>query len=226
MTLADIRSAIAVRGLAWRGAFHPQACDLPAGLAAGTLVLVGCAGHDGWAAFSRSPEFADGAPDPLDRWSRRAVGGLAHELGATALFPFEGPPWLPFQRWARKAEPLHPSPLGMLIHPDWGLWHSWRGALAFAARIDLPEADRRPSPCDGCSDKPCLSGCPVNAFTSAGYDVATCASHLRAPEGADCMDFGCAARRACPVGREHVYGAEQARFHMEAFRTSQPRSCV
>ena len=30
------------------------------------------------------------------------------------------------------------SPLGILIHPDWGLWHSYRGALAFRERLDLP----------------------------------------------------------------------------------------
>src|SRR5262249_42217658 len=81
-----------------------------------------------------SAERAAGGADPLDRWSRRVVGGLAAELGAAALYPFGGPPWLPFQRWAKKAEPLHSSPLSVLIHPDWGLWHSYRGALVFAER--------------------------------------------------------------------------------------------
>ena len=27
----------------------------------------------------------------------------------------------------------HASPLGLLIHPDYGLWHGYRGALLFAA---------------------------------------------------------------------------------------------
>ena len=38
--------------------------------------------------------------DPLDRWSRRLIERLARELGGRALFPFGGPPFLPFQRWA------------------------------------------------------------------------------------------------------------------------------
>lgn len=226
MSLTEVRSAIATQGLAYRGAFHPERADLPTGLAAGTLVLVGCVGTQGWTESSASPECADKSPDPLDRWSRRVVGALAQELGATALFPFEGPPWLPFQRWAQKAEPLYPSPLGMLIHPDWGLWHSWRGVLAFDARLALPQADRRPSPCESCAAKPCLTACPVNAFTPDGYDVMACASHLRSPAGGACMDFGCAARGACPVGAIYRHDSEQARFHMQAFRRSQTPPAV
>ena len=49
--------------------------------------------------------------------------------------PRTGRPWLPFQQWARKAEPVHVSPLGVLIHPDYGLWHSYRGALCFDTRL-------------------------------------------------------------------------------------------
>ena len=63
---------------------------------------------------------------------------LAPGFGATALFPFGGPPWLPFQRWAMKADCVTASPLGILIHPDFGLWHAYRGALAFAEQLDLP----------------------------------------------------------------------------------------
>jgi epoxyqueuosine reductase len=42
------------------------------------------------------PEFTDGRPDPIDRWSRRVIGHMACDLGAKALFPFGGPPWHPF----------------------------------------------------------------------------------------------------------------------------------
>jgi hypothetical protein len=137
------------------------------------------------------------------------------------MFPFIGPPWLPFQRWAQKAEPLHPSPLGMLIHPDWGLWHAWRGALGFRERLELPIQDRRPSPCESCADKPCLSACPVNAFARDRYDVAACVAHIESAQGLDCMDEGCRARRACPIGAAHRCSPDQANFHMRAFRTAQ-----
>ena len=221
LTLSNVRTAIESRGLSYRGAFHPAADDLPNDSDVGTLVLVGFTGHTNWRHFKDSPEAGDGKPDPLDRWSLRVIGALADELGAAALFPFEGPPWLPFIQWAQKAEPVHPSPIGVLIHPDWGLWHSWRGALAFQERIELPPPDRRPRPCDTCVKKPCLTACPVNAFTPNGYDVAACVAHIDSPRGVDCMEEGCRARRACPVGREHMYSPDQARHSMRAFRAAQ-----
>ena len=222
MTVADVQEAIVEGGLAFRGAFHPVADDLVPGLAAGTIVLAGMTGSTGWATFTASPEARDGRPHPLDRWSLRVVEGIARAVGAKALFPFAGPPFLPFVRWGQKAEPLYPSPLGLLIHPDFGLWHGWRGALAFSERLALPASDRRPSPCDSCEDKPCLSACPVNAFVAGRYDVRACAAHLTSSQGADCTDHGCRARHACPVGGEHRYQPEQARFHMRAFLGRSP----
>jgi hypothetical protein len=222
LTPENVRAGVEARGLSYRGAFHPTPDDWPdGGDVVGTLVLVGFTGNQNWQHFRQSPEAQDGKPDPLDRWSLRVIGALAHELGATALFPFQGPPWLPFLAWAQKAEPVRPSPLGMLIHPDWGLWHSWRGALAFLETLELPPPDRRPRPCDTCIDKPCLSTCPVNAFTSTGYDVAACVEHIESLLGTDCMEEGCRARRACPVGAGHRYSPEQARFSMRAFRDAQ-----
>lgn len=209
MDLATIRSRIAEHGLSYRGAFHPTAGE--------TLVLVGFVGSENWPTFAASQEAGDGRPDPLDRWSTRVITQVAGLLGATPLFPFGGPPFLPFQRWAQQAEPVHPSPLGILIHPEWGLWHAYRGALAFAERIDLPPPDRRASPCDSCRDKPCLSTCPVDAFTSRGFNVLACVAHIRTAAGADCVTTGCRARRACPVGVQYRHVPEQAEFHQRAF---------
>jgi hypothetical protein len=217
MDLDTIRSRIAEHGLSYRGAFHAEAVEAPAG----TLVLVGFIGAENWPAFTVSPEAADGQPNPLDRWSSRMVTAIALSLGAMPLFPFDGPPFLPFQRWAQNAEPVHPSPLGILIHPDWGLWHAYRGALAFTDHIDLPSPDLRPSPCDSCAGRPCLSACPVGAFASGGYDVPACVAHISAPVGAECMNNGCLARRACPVGPGYRHVPEQAQFHQQAFLAAQ-----
>jgi hypothetical protein len=190
---------------------------LPGGEPAGTLVLLGFAGRAGWPEFAAAPEAADGAPDPLDRWSRREILALAEAVGGTALFPFGGPPWLPFQRWAQRADTLFPSPLGLLIHPEWGLWHSLRGAVALRERLDLPPLPAATHPCEACVARLCLTACPVGAFTESGYDVAGCATHIAAPAGADCIDQGCAARRACPVGAAHAHPPEAAGFFMRAF---------
>jgi len=216
--LAAIIAAIEAQGLAFRGALHTEAEDEAfVGEGARTLVLAGFVGHDQWDAFSASPEACDGAPDPLDRWSRRVIEALAHALGGSAVFPFGGPPWAPFLRWAQRAEPLHASPIGLLIHPDFGLWHAWRGAISFRDRLDLPEPEVRASPCETCADKPCLRSCPVSAFAQARYDIDACMRHTHAPAGAPCVEAGCAARLACPVGAAYRYRPAQARFHMQAF---------
>ncbi|HWU26575.1 MAG TPA: hypothetical protein VN154_09260 [Rhizomicrobium sp.] len=220
MTLAKICAAISAAGFAFRGGFHPAADEAEAG-GAGTILLLGFVGRKNWPAFRASPEAADGRPDALDRWSRRVIGRLAEGLGARALFPFDGPPWPPFLKWAQRAEPVYPSPVGTLIHPDWGLWHAWRGALSFRECLALPERDRAPRPCDRCVQKPCLSACPVKAFSSLGFDVKACVTHIDAPNGADCLNEGCRARRACPVGAEHRHDPDEARFHMQAFRNAQ-----
>jgi hypothetical protein len=224
LSLERVAAEAAAAGIAVRGAFHPAAGDgvplLPGGARVGTLVLAGMVGRAQWPAFAASPEASGGGADPLDRWSRRIIGGLAVALGAHALYPFDGPPWLPFQHWAMKAEPVHRSALGMLIHRDWGLWHSYRGALAFAERLALPERVERGGPCDSCREKPCLTACPVGAFTLERYDVGACAGHLRSAAGKDCLELGCRARDACPVGAAHRFRRGQAGFHMRAFLAS------
>ncbi len=218
----DIAKFVTRHGLIVRGGFHPVADDMVPGDPA-TLVLVGNAGPAMWQAFEATwttGQYASSA-NPLDDWVRDVLTGTAAALGATPLFPFGGPPHLPFQRWAQRADAVAPSPLGVLIHPEFGLWHAYRGALAFAEPLDLPPRDTRRRPCESCADRPCLSACPVDAFGLDGYDVPVCVSHLSAAAGADCLDLGCRARRACPVGREYVYEPAHAAFHMAAFRGAQ-----
>ncbi|WP_282607233.1 ferredoxin [Pelagibius sp. Alg239-R121] len=218
-----------------------------------TILLLGNAGDGMWQAFRVSPEgqgdpgvpgqtssdqtssdqtssdqtSADqdtaGALGPMDRWSLRVISALADNLNAEAAFPFGGPPYFPFQLWAQRSEPLWPSPLGVLIHQTHGLWHAYRGALCFDVRIDIPSATGETSPCETCLDQPCLSSCPVAAFSGNGYDVPACATHLATPAGADCMELGCRARRACPIGVSSRYEPEQAAFHMRAFLTARPK---
>ena len=188
------------------------------------LLLVGNRGSSYWPVFSGSPEFADGQADPLDRWSERIAGLICGEhAGLRAVFPSDGPPYLPFQRWAMTAEALSPSPLGLLIHPVYGLWHSIRFALLFDWDDDPvgPAADAvAASPCDSCADRPCLQRCPINAFTEQGYDFLACASYLKNNEAAECHQLGCLARYACPVGDDYRYDSAQHRFHLQAFLSS------
>jgi len=213
-----IAATVARYGFILRGGFHPEAADAVPG-EAGTLVMVGNAGPGMWAAFRAAvPKPTD--PDPLDAWTRDILASVARDLGAAVLFPFDGPPYLPFQRWAMRAEAVFPSPIGPLIHPDYGLWHAYRAALLFAERIPLPAPAAAAHPCEGCAEKPCLSTCPASALAPGRYDVPACVAFLDGPAGAGCLALGCAARRACPVGRDYAYAPAQAGFHMAHFRSA------
>lgn len=210
----------AALGLAVRGAFHPDpsefARELP-GAAANTLVLLGFTGGLQWNEFNTSPEAHDGKADPLDRWSRRLVGALAREYSAIDVYPNGSLPRLSFQQLALRSESVHRSPIGLLIHPEWGLWHAYRGALILAQRLKLPRLAQAMHPCDSCAAQPCLSACPVSAFKPASFDIAACARRLRSSVGNDCRDRGCQARLACPVGAKYRYSTAQMQFHMHAF---------
>lgn len=223
--LARVEAAVRDSGLDPRGAFHPRPQDAVPPLADGrptlTLVLLGNAGPRMWDAFAPTRTFG---PHPLDHWTREVVTALAQRLGATPLFPFDGPPHHPFQRWAMRAGPVHPSPLGILVHPELGLWHAYRAALALGEHLPLPPRASTASPCDACADRPCLSACPVGAFAPEGFDPAACGDWLARPRGERCMHDGCAARLACPVGRDRRYAPAQMRFHMAAFARAVDRS--
>lgn len=214
-------------GMGLIGAFAPAPEDgAPPGAA--TLALLGYDGPSMWRAFSAAPESGDGRPNPLDRWSKRAGDAVADALGATAHYPFdrdaEDRPW-PFLRWAMRAEAAWSSPVGLLISAERGLWSSYRLAIASAAPLEAtPAPGPQQRPCDACAERPCRSACPVDAFSDAGYDVDACAAHLRTAAGADCLENGCLARRACPVGVAYAHTPAQATFHMRAFLAGRSRS--
>jgi len=218
--LQSLRDAAAGHGLALRGTFAPRAEDavppVAEGVPARTLVLLGNTGPTLWPAFSASPEFGDGLADPLDRWSRRIGEALAQGCGGRALFPFGGPPHHPFQRWALRSGGLFPSPVGILVDAQYGLWHAFRFAIALPEPVE-EIAPPAASPCLTCSARPCLSACPVSAFVDGEYRHQQCVDYLLAHPDAQCWRVGCLARHACPVGQTHRYTPDQANFHMRAF---------
>lgn len=198
------------------GAFHPEpshAC--PAGT--GTLILLAPHEPAFWPSFMDSPEYRDGAPDPMDRWSLRVIGQLAQDMGATPLFPFGGPPFHPFYAWALSSGRVWASPVRLLVHDRAGLFISFRGALALRGHLALPPPPTQ-APCLSCADKPCLTACPVGALGADGYDVPACRAYITGSSGQDCVERGCSVRRVCPVSQRHGRLPEQSAFHMKAFR--------
>jgi hypothetical protein len=225
--LSRLRNALAPLGLRERGSFATDS-ETDRNIVAlapwaQTVVLVGNVGSELWdrsgAAIS-----ALGEPDPLDRWTQQVIDPIARAVDGAALYPFTGPPYWPFQRWAERADGVRSSPIGIQIHPEYGLWHAYRAAILLREAVDLPRTEQ-PHPCDTCVDRPCLTRCPVGAFSTNGYDVDRCVDHVVALqyEPGSCSDVGCLARLACPVGAAWRYRAEHARFHMTAFVTARMR---
>jgi hypothetical protein len=178
-----------------------------------SIVLLG-PGPGFWPAFTASNEFADGAADPLDRWSKRVVGALAEAWGGEALFPWDGPPYPPFIAWALASGQSWSSPVGLVCHETQGLWCSFRGAVRLPGELPRTSSD---SLCESCAGQPCRTACPAGALTADGYDTGACHAWLDTPEGADCMISGCVVRRACPISAGLGRSEDQSGFHMRAF---------
>ncbi|HEY6629971.1 MAG TPA: hypothetical protein VIZ90_00830, partial [Rhizobiaceae bacterium] len=167
--LARLAAALSGNGLILRGGFNFAPVETappgPSGPAAKSVLLVGQAGEGPWPHFLR---WRQSQPhdlgNPLDTWSRLVIGAVADEFGARAVSPSDRP-YLPFQQWAMHAEGLKPSPLGILMHPEYGLWHAYRGALLFDVDIPIQAPEAVIHLCDLCPGKPCLKSCPADAYS-------------------------------------------------------------
>lgn len=226
--LNDVAIALSANGLILRGGlvFGEKEASPPghSGAPAVSVLLVGQAGAAPWPHFQQWRQgSAEDLADPLDSWCRAVIGAVGEAFGARAVSPSDRP-YLPFQQWAMRAEGLRPSPLGVLMHPVYGLWHAYRGALLFDVEIAV-EAPRNPIHlCDLCVGKPCLKSCPVGAYSETGFAHACCLDHVRSPLGSACRTGGCLDRNACPYGRDWRYPAEVQAFHMAAFARPDARS--
>ncbi|TIT03821.1 hypothetical protein [Mesorhizobium sp.] len=219
--IEDIAAALSAHGLILRSGFNfadrEQAPSGLSGAAARSVLMVGQAGAAPWPHFLRWREKQpQSIANPLDTWSREVIGAVANDFGARAISPSDRP-YLPFQQWAMRAEGLRPSPLGILMHPQYGLWHAYRGALLFEDEIALHEPREVIHLCDACVDKPCLKSCPVGAYSADGFAHEACLAHVRGQNGAPCRTGGCLDRNACPYCTAYRYSPEVQAFHMAAF---------
>jgi len=188
---------------------------LPGARAAAIIGSGGPAFFDRFAAGG--PERGDGAPNPLDRYTKRVADGAAAAalppLGVAhaIYFPFDGAePLIPFQRLGRAAGLGGPGPLALQIHPTFGPWWAYRALVVVDCELPL-----RPPIGDGCAgcDAPCVDACPAHAVARAGFVVAAC--HARRLTAEPCR-LSCAARIACVRGPQHRYSDAQLAFHMAA----------
>ncbi len=226
--ISSLSNVLAEHGLMLFGGLELSANECAQGqeaLIGRKALLIGNAGSDMWVQFSKSNEYADDKPDPMNRWTRRVLDDVARQFGGRVVYPFDKPYW-PFQRLAQKAAGVQSSPLGILIHPEYGLWHAFRGVVVFdeahefTSQINalIMNADSLIHPCDTCVEKPCLTACPVGAFTGEWLNVQDCFAHLDTRSEPDCMSLGCRARCACPIAKTSQYNEAQIKFHMKSYR--------
>ena len=213
MDYVQIETRLKTKNLNILGGFYPTAEDeTPRDCK--TLILLGPKEPNFWKEFKNSPEYKKDHTNPLDKWSKRVIINLASSLNATPLFPFGTTPYLPFYKWALRTQRSHESPIKLLVHDNAGLFVSFRGALSFNKKIKLPKPP--PNPCKKCS-APCLNACPVSAFAADNYYSELCKAHITGKDSRNCVNFGCAARRACPISKSFPRLPEQSAFHMKAF---------
>lgn len=181
------------------------------------MLLVGQAGAAPWPHFLRwRVQQTASLDNPLDSWASEVIGVVAHQFGARAVSPSDKP-YLPFQQWAMRAEGIRPSPLGILMHPEYGLWHAYRGALLFDVELAFAELREQSHLCDLCPGKHCLKSCPVDAYSEAGFAHERCLGHVRGASGGACRTQGCLDRNACPYGLAYRYPADVQAFHMKSY---------
>ena len=216
MIASDLEALAQTHGLSLLGGFHTDARDMshfPENTQ--SLLLFGPMLQHFWPLFIESPEWNDGDPDPMDRWSIRNISAMAQIVGGQALFPFGGPPFLPFYSWALQSGRAWESPVKLLVHDRQGLWLSYRGAIALPYRYDPPPPTKRP--CESCADKPCLNACPTQALVLGHYDVPACRAFLKTDLGTGCLSQGCTVRRACSVTLSCARVEGHSAYHMGVF---------
>ena len=207
---------------------------LPKSYESGCLLLVGHAGKKFWEVFSKKQ--ADEVmqqPDPVDRYSaklsKQAIDNHLVGVNAKPLFPSED---CPINLMALgKAFGWHaPSPLGMGIHQEYGLWSAYRAvwwldlelsdSFQNTTESSIPQYSSEISEiCAQCQSQECVTACPANAIDfKKNPDLGRCADY-RLQDDSQCAST-CLSRMACPYAKEHRYTTAQMAYHYELARSA------
>lgn len=175
------------------------------------IILIGNGGRALWASIPPSQWLQ---ADPIDQYSSAAAGRFAQQVLTQDNFQIIYPGITPvaLQQLGTVAGWHTPSPLGIGINPQWGLWYAYR--VAAITNDPLPEiwCPAPPSPCAACAEKPCLSVCPAGALSATStIEMNMCAGYRLTPESS-CADR-CQARLSCPVATEQRYTLDQIQYH-------------
>lgn len=185
-----------------------------------TDIAVGSAGQPFWDKLSQSKEWLEGHDHPVNSYTARMINPLLRtDDGEDVIFVFDDDAPNFVELWPKTFPGIAQSDLGLMIHPDYGLWMGARAHIILPqAYFKFEHADRF-DPCTACIEKPCLSACPVGAFTGPReFDFRACGAHLKTNPA--CFYGGCDARAACPYGQSWQLPKDQAEYHQNRFRTA------
>ncbi len=189
-------------------------------LLAGTqaILVFGSGGGGLWEALladlRRHPEHLAGEAHPLDAFVRRTVAAADPLLGDVPRRWFfaaaDAELHLDFRALADLAGLGGKSRMGLLLHPEFGLWLGLRAACFLAAPVPFSPAAHA-EPCAGCP-APCVAACPGSAFVNGQWSVDRCSAFHA--ESTAC-EASCSARSACPKAPEHRYGPDELQYHYD-----------
>lgn len=176
------------------------------------VLLLAASGTEVWRSMRESGH-AKG-DNPVDDYSRDLVCRVLSEHfgGRSFDIAYPGAGVAPLMALGEYLNWTWPSPLGLGIHGERGLWFAWRVLV----RIDLDVPSTTPvvseSPCLSCKTQDCVSACPAGAVSiDESFELNRCFD-FRVKENSPCA-ASCLSRLACPVAREHQYDPRQFEYH-------------
>lgn len=175
------------------------------------LVLTGHGGRRLWQKLNESDWQTT---EPIDHYSIAVTQAYIDRYldGAPALLIYPAEYLLPLQQLGELAGLSHPSPLGIGINAEYGLWFAYRTAFLTNYQLPVNQSPVTQSPCSTCAGKPCIHTCPAGAVSDPGrFRIHPCAT-FRLSRDSTCADR-CLARLACPIAPQHRYTLEQIQYH-------------
>lgn len=173
------------------------------------ICLIASGGRELWKHLKHPLEISQ---NPIEKYSIELIKNF--DPNAVILFPNEDFHF-PLQKLGRLLNLSTPSPLGLDLNVEYGIWFAFRGAFITKKKVDLTTPLNAISPCENCSEKPCIKNCPAKATKSnTAFNVNKCNDYRVSAESI-CADK-CLARLSCPYKIEHQYSAEQTKYHMNS----------
>lgn len=190
----------------------PNGYELPDLNRQNTLVVVIGNSAALWTKLGRVWDDPAYHPDPVDRYTSRAIQAAVDQipLRSEVRFSFEPEPRrVAIQQLAHLAGLAWLSPSHLCVHPEFGPWIALRAAVVFDC--DGPESTPLDPPCD------CAAGC-LPAFEHALAAGVPGSKTDLADRWKDWVAF----RDACPVGAAYRYPEEQIRYHYTEDPSARP----